>query len=71
MVDLLEDLVLPLDLAGFDGQQHLDRNLLFGFYIPSLENVGILSATYLVRNGIVLQFAALLTPYPQGSSIAS
>lgn len=48
MIELSMDVILPLDLAGIDGQEYLNRHFFLSFYVFSLENVRIPPSTYLV-----------------------
>jgi hypothetical protein len=71
VIKLFEDVILSFDFGGLDGHKHFDHNFLFCFYVFALEDMGVLAATNLMGDGIILQFAALMKGYPQGSSMAS
>ena len=48
MIELSEYVILPLDLAGIDGQEHLNRHFFLGFYVFSLKDVRIAATTDLM-----------------------
>ena len=59
MIELFEYVIFPLDLAGIDGQEHLNRHFFLSFYVFSLKDVRIAPSTYLMRDGIIVQLAGL------------
>lgn len=59
MIELFEYVIFPLDLAGIDGQKHLNRHFFLSFYVFSLKDVRIAPSTDLVRDGIIVQLAGL------------
>ena len=71
VIKLLQDVVLSFDFGRLDRHKHLDHHFLFSFNVLPLEDMRVLAATDLMRDCIILQFAALVKEYPQGSSMAS
>ena len=54
MVEAAEEVELPLDFGGFDGEEHLDCYFFLVLLVPALEDVGVPSPSYFVGNYILL-----------------
>lgn len=57
VVELTQNLILPLNFGGFDGEEHFDDHALFGLDAAAFKNMRVATAADLVREGIVLQLS--------------
>lgn len=54
VAEAAEEVKLPLDFAGLDGEQHLDCYFFLVLLVPALKDVRVPSPSYLVGDSVLL-----------------
>ena len=54
MVEAAEEVELPLDFGGLDGEEHLNCYFFLVLLVPALEDVGVPPPSYFVGDCVLL-----------------